>query len=152
MNCLRFNLVICFHVFLLSGCAAYNARVIEQLNEGSVSESSERLLLLKLDNERSFPVRYAERGHCLFLGAGGNWWREVEKPRPVSIVLRGRSETWQGQAFPKESSRQIVQELRDRWPRWIRNWVKATLVVLAKDNPKACLRGKLIETTHTQEE
>lgn len=134
------QLLVCCCLLSVAGCAVYNAPVVDALSEGRVSERSERLLLLQLPDQAAFPVRYIERDDCLFLGAGGGWWQALEQQQTVSMVLQGRSDTRSGQAFPDHpAGREVARLLRDRWPRWMRNWFSPTLVVLAPEDPQTCL-------------
>lgn len=139
------GLLLCAQVFV-SGCASFNQPVIEDLESSEPSARAERVLLITLPDGARFPVRYLRQETCIYLGAGGGWWRQLEQPAAVTLLLQGRSLDATAQAFPQadpELRRGVMRALRDHWTRaWLRFVRPGTLVVAnvgENPSPQRCL-------------
>jgi hypothetical protein len=59
-----------------------------------------------------FPVRFADAGGVLYVIPGGHehktWWRNLVRPQPVGLRLRGQDLTGVGQAFSGRHDAEVV--------------------------------------------
>ena len=129
----------------ITGCTFINPSIVSELQSTPITPRAERLLVLALP-DRELPLRYLQQGDCLYLGAGGTWWRQLQTPLSVQVWLRGHPQTAIAQAFPGASAvrKPVMRQLRDRWPAsWLRVIRKGQLVLVdlqhQASQPERCL-------------
>lgn len=54
-----------------------NPRVVAELQSEPNGERAQRVMLLTLPDGSTIPVNYLQEGQVVFVGADGQWWREL---------------------------------------------------------------------------
>jgi hypothetical protein len=127
---------------VVAGIAYYqinitNPRVVDEIRSNPSGKTAARAMLLTFQDGRTIPVNYLREGNKVFVGADGPWWRDFEQGG-VSVSLLVQGEMLKGHATSvlddPSYTKDVFARLRPAVPKWLPDWLNATLVVIEIDS------------------
>ena len=125
----RWLLLACV-LSLTSGCALVNPGVLDELEANPDGPRAARTLVMSFADGTRLPLNYQREADVVYLGAGGSWWRRLETPTPVTVLIQGERLSGEAVAVRDDPARRraVFRALRPRALAWLPGvLVKVTL-------------------------
>jgi len=129
-------------LLLVAGIAYYqinitNPRMVGEIRNNPTGEAAGRAMLLTFPDGKTIPVNYLREGNKVFVGADGPWWRDFQQGgASVSLLVRGEMLKGHATSVLDDPSytTDVFSRLRPAVPKWLPDWLNATLVVIEIDS------------------
>lgn len=113
-----------------------NPRVINEIKTDPGGDRAQRVMLLRLADNKALPVNYWRQGDVVYAGADFLWWKSLRGDgAAVSVLIQGETLRGHARAVTDDAAYRdrIFADLRPSAPAWLPQWAKGVLVEIKLD-------------------